>query len=235
MPIQAIDVRRTHRTYIHQAATDLALLAATRNDPDITDKAKRERSEAIEARLTERYDRDFASATEFVDAARQDFVAHLPGGTRLRAAIDKPDRAVQIQRLAEGASVEEFRQIAARLAEKQDPAGAHGLRRALLGSEINGKDLSAILATLDAIGAGASEPYLADLIGSRWLLAEFERAGAFNDPDAEVMRDPTAALLASRAVGVIPTDHVGGTTQLPKAEIERLLDVAGIERGSAGG
>lgn len=43
MPTQAIDVRKKHREFIRWAATDLAELAATRNDPDITDEAKRER------------------------------------------------------------------------------------------------------------------------------------------------------------------------------------------------
>ena len=79
---------------------------------------------------------------------------------------------------------------------------------------------------LDGISAEQSEQHLADMVGADWLLARFELAGRTNDPDAAILADPAAAMTSYH----VPTDTTGGTRGLSDAEVDRLLEVAHVEK-----
>ena len=233
MMIRSSLIAQKHAAHAHQSAADLTELEAVRTDPAFTDSGRRERLAAIEGRLLERFDPLLAAASDLVDGAEREYLKRLPSVTQLAAAVEAPDRAADIRRLAEGASADQLAEIAARLAETQDRAAAHGLRSSLLGSELTERDRATIVEVLETIGVDSSEAALTDLVASKWLLARFELAGPVDDPDAGLLRDPAAALAAARAVGVVPIDANGGTRTLPEAELARLLDAAGVQRGGA--
>ena len=227
MSVKAKKIARLHSQHIAHSALDRKELEETRTDPDLTEKARKERVEELEERLQTKFDPLLQEARDLVAGAEREYVEHLPAAAQLRAATEKPTRAVEVRQLAEGASPDELRQIVGHLSAKGDLAGAHGLRRALRNAELPKEDHAAIAGVLDAIGGDTAEGYLRELVASKQTLLRFESAGPTNDLDGSIVRDPRGVIAATRAARTVP-DTNGSTRSLSEAEVGRHLEAAGV-------
>lgn len=226
----AKSVRTNHEQFLRETAADRRELIRVENDEDLTVEARLKRAQEVRGRIAERFDALLESSRGLVETARREYLEVAPAAIQRQAAFQKPERAVAIRQLAEGVPIRELREIAELVRSKNDPAAAHGLRQALLARAENQGEARARLevrAIIDEVAARGAESRRADLVAAQHALAQLEAGGPEGGGG---ITDPEAALTAARAAAIVPTGLDDETIALPAAEIERLLDVAGLEK-----
>ncbi len=229
MSMFASEVERWHKGYLRTNAKDLKALAEVRRSEDLTEDARQKKAQEIRDRLEKSYAKHLHEARKLAEGAAEAYLAHSPAGIGLRAAVDKPARSVEVRRLAEGASADELVALAKILAEKEDAAGAYGLRTALTRStqaDMSDGVRGDILRTLDTIKATDARRYLTDLVACNRLLMFLELGGV---EGTATITDPLKAMQAEERSRCIPLDAHGVTRTLSTTEADALVAEAGFD------
>ena len=158
-----------------------------------------------------------AKIESVVQRAEAEHVRMRTSAQHLRAAYDSPSHAVALKQLGESAGPNGRASLAMLAAEKNDLAGAFGLKASLGDGEGNTH------AVLGSIGSAAAESATADLVLAKKEHAHFIGGGPYGDGPGT---NPLAALQAANAISIVP-DGNGGQISLSDADVKRYLELAG--------